>query len=160
MNLTAAWLAGGGGLVAKSCPTLATPWTLARQTPLHGILQARILEWVATSFSTGYSRLGNQTWVSCTVGRFYTNWATRQPWLAEMPTNEGTAFLPPRCFYSAISRHVKPFLTWLQGSCSPWFSPRLSGYSSVFFVGSSSSSQPLSTPSSGLSAFLPPLTLW
>ena len=25
---------GGGGLVAKSCPTLATPWTVARQTPL------------------------------------------------------------------------------------------------------------------------------
>ena len=24
----------GGGLVAKSCPTLATPWTVARQTPL------------------------------------------------------------------------------------------------------------------------------
>ena len=24
----------GGGLVAKSCPTLATPWTLARQAPL------------------------------------------------------------------------------------------------------------------------------
>ena len=25
---------GGGGLVAKSCPTLATPWTVARQAPL------------------------------------------------------------------------------------------------------------------------------
>ena len=25
---------GGGGLVAKSCPTLATPWTAARQAPL------------------------------------------------------------------------------------------------------------------------------
>ena len=24
----------GGGLVAKSCPTLATPWTVARQAPL------------------------------------------------------------------------------------------------------------------------------
>ena len=24
----------GGGLVAKLCPTLATPWTLARQAPL------------------------------------------------------------------------------------------------------------------------------
>ena len=26
--------AGGGGLVAKSCPTLSTPWTVAHQTPL------------------------------------------------------------------------------------------------------------------------------
>ena len=25
---------GGGGLVAKSCPTLATPWIIARQAPL------------------------------------------------------------------------------------------------------------------------------
>ena len=25
---------GGGGLVAKSCPTLATPWTVAHQAPL------------------------------------------------------------------------------------------------------------------------------
>ena len=25
---------GGGGLVAKSCPTLATPWTVAQQAPL------------------------------------------------------------------------------------------------------------------------------
>ena len=25
---------GGGGLVSKSCPTLATPWTVARQAPL------------------------------------------------------------------------------------------------------------------------------
>ena len=24
----------GGGLVAKSCPTLVTPWTVARQVPL------------------------------------------------------------------------------------------------------------------------------
>ena len=42
----------GGGLVAKLCLTLATPWTVACQAPLSmGILQARILEWVAISFS-------------------------------------------------------------------------------------------------------------
>ena len=35
-------------LVTQLCPTLATPWTTAHQTPLSmGILQARILEWVA-----------------------------------------------------------------------------------------------------------------
>ena len=35
----------------------ATPWTVARQAPLSmGILQARILEWGATSFSRGSSR--------------------------------------------------------------------------------------------------------
>ena len=46
----------GGDLVAKSCLTLMTPWTVARQAPLSmGILQARILEWVAISFSRGSS---------------------------------------------------------------------------------------------------------
>ena len=43
----------GGGLVAESCPTLATPWAVARQAPLSSILQARILEWVAVFFSRG-----------------------------------------------------------------------------------------------------------
>ena len=44
---------GGGGLVAKSCPTLATPWTIICQALLSmGILQARLLEWFAISFST------------------------------------------------------------------------------------------------------------
>ena len=44
---------GGGSLVTKSCLTLATPWIIAHQVPLssvHGISQARILEWVAISF--------------------------------------------------------------------------------------------------------------
>ena len=39
-------------LVAKSRLTLATPWTVACQVPVHGILQARILVWVAISSST------------------------------------------------------------------------------------------------------------
>ena len=40
-----------GGLVAKLCLTLATPWTVALQAPVHGILQARMLEWGAISLS-------------------------------------------------------------------------------------------------------------
>ena len=36
------------GLLAKPCPTVVTPWTVARQAPLSlGIFQARILEWVS-----------------------------------------------------------------------------------------------------------------
>ena len=31
----------------------ATPWTVAHQAPLHGILQARRLQWVAMAFSPG-----------------------------------------------------------------------------------------------------------
>ena len=44
----------------------------------HGILQARILEWVAVLFSKGSSQLRDQTQVSHTVGRFFTSWATRE----------------------------------------------------------------------------------
>ena len=47
---------GGGDLVAMLCPTLVTPWTVARQAPLTmGILQARILVWIAISCSRGSS---------------------------------------------------------------------------------------------------------
>ena len=50
---------------------------------VHGILQARILEWVAISFSRGSSQPRDQTRVSCTAGRFFTDWATRsvQSWI-------------------------------------------------------------------------------
>ena len=43
---------------------------------VHGILQERILEWVAIPFSKGSSRPMNWTWVSCIAGRFFTDWAT------------------------------------------------------------------------------------
>ena len=46
---------------------------------LHGILQARILEWVAVSSSRGSSQPRDQTWVFCIAGRLFTNWATREP---------------------------------------------------------------------------------
>ena len=42
------------------------------------ILQARILEWVAISFSKGSSQPRDQTLVSCIAGRFFTIWAIRE----------------------------------------------------------------------------------
>ena len=42
---------------------------------VHGNLQARILEWVAISFSRASSQPRNRTQVSCIAGRFFTNWA-------------------------------------------------------------------------------------
>ena len=45
---------------------------------VHGILQARILEWVAFPFSSGSSQPRNWTRVSCFAGRFFTSWATRE----------------------------------------------------------------------------------
>ena len=40
---------------------------------VRGILQARILEWVAIPFSRGSSLPRDRTWVSCIAGRFFTN---------------------------------------------------------------------------------------
>ena len=45
---------------------------------VHGILHARILEWVSISFSRGSSWPRDWTWVSCTAGRLFTNWATQE----------------------------------------------------------------------------------
>ena len=44
----------------------------------HGILQARILEWVAIRFSRGSSWPRSWTHVSCIAGRFFTIWASRE----------------------------------------------------------------------------------
>ena len=43
------------------------------------ILQARILEWVAISFSRGSSQSRDQTWVSCIAGRFFTTELPEKP---------------------------------------------------------------------------------
>ena len=45
---------------------------------VHGLLQARILEWVAISFSRVSSRLRDRTMVSPIAGGFFTVWATRE----------------------------------------------------------------------------------
>ena len=45
---------------------------------IHGILQARILEWVAIPFFRGSSQPRDWTQVSCTAGRFFTDWATSE----------------------------------------------------------------------------------
>ena len=42
------------------------------------IFQARIQEWVTISFSRGSSWPRDRTWVSCTAGRLFTVWATRE----------------------------------------------------------------------------------
>ena len=56
-----------------------TPQTVAHQAPLSmRILQARILEWVAISFSRGSSQPRDQIQVSCIAGGFFTFWATRE----------------------------------------------------------------------------------
>ena len=80
-------------LVAQLCPTL---WDLMDCSPpdssVHGILQVRILEWVAILFSRGSSQPRDRTGGSFIAGRFLTIWATREAQL----------------FISMI--HMEPFL--------------------------------------------------
>ena len=66
-------------LVTQSCPALCDPMDCSPPgSSVHGILQARILEWVAIPFSRGSSQPRNRTQVSCIAGRFFTIWATRE----------------------------------------------------------------------------------
>ena len=99
-----------GGLVAKFCPTLVTPWTVAFQGSfVHGISQARILECVAISFSRGSSLPRDPTQVSCIAVGVFANsismiymylffvFIVCLPPLAE---NSLAAALQTRCYYN------------------------------------------------------------
>ena len=66
-------------LDAQSCPALCNPMDCSPPgSSVQGILQVRILEWVAIASSRGSSRPRDQTQVSCIAGRFFTVWATRE----------------------------------------------------------------------------------
>ena len=61
----------------QSCPTPCSPMDCSPSgSSVHGILQARILEWVTMPSSRGSSWPRDQTWVSHIAGRFFTHWAT------------------------------------------------------------------------------------
>ena len=60
--------------VAQSCPTLCDPVDYT----VHGILQARILDWVAFPLFRASSQPRDRTQVSCIAGGFFTSWATRE----------------------------------------------------------------------------------
>ena len=60
--------------LAQLCPTLCNPMDYT----VHGILQARILEWIAFPFSRGSSQPRDRTQVSHIAGGFFTSWATRE----------------------------------------------------------------------------------
>ena len=66
-------------LVTQMCLTLCNPRDCSSSGfSVHGILQARILEWVAIPFSRGSSWPRDQTWISCIAGRFLTIWTSRK----------------------------------------------------------------------------------
>ena len=69
----------------QSCPTLHDVLHCSPPgSSVHGILQARILEWVAITNSRGSSKPRDWTWVSCIAGGFITNWATREDFVSQV----------------------------------------------------------------------------
>ena len=98
--------------VAQSYPTLCNTMDCSLAvSAVHGILQARILGWVAISFSRGSSRRWNWTWVSCVVGRWFTNWAMK------LLLNLMAFFcnFPATCDYSDFSAtlEVSSLIMWI-----------------------------------------------
>ena len=96
--------------VAQSCPTLCDPMDYR----VHGILQARILEWVAVPFSRGSSQPRDRTQVSCIADGFFTSWAIREAHDLgpNMPTGIPTLF----CLKLSISLipDSAPSVLWSQ----------------------------------------------
>ena len=65
--------------IAQSCRTLCDPMDCSLPgSSIHEIFQARVLEWVAISFSRGSSQPRDRTLVSRITGRRFKLWATRE----------------------------------------------------------------------------------
>ena len=99
-------------LVTQSCPTLCNPMDYnPLDSSVHGILQARILEWVAIPFSKGYSWSRDRTWVSCIAGRLFTIWATREA------TRLHAFYLYAHDFGLSCSPDAWIFVEWINPIC-------------------------------------------
>ena len=76
---TVSVILGYACLVAQLCPTLCDPMDSSPPgSSVPGILQARILEWVAMPSSRESSQPWDQIQISCIAGRFFASWATRE----------------------------------------------------------------------------------
>ena len=65
--------------VTQSCPTLVTPWTAAHQTPLSmGFSRQEYWSQLPCPSPGDLPDPGIEPQVSCTAGRFFTNWAMRE----------------------------------------------------------------------------------
>ena len=73
---------------------------------VHGILQARVLEWVAIAFCRGSSQPRGQTRVSCIAGGRLTIWAIREAW---WKSDRGK-----------WQREINPFMKCFVTPCNHW----------------------------------------
>ena len=80
-------------LVTQLCLTLCNPMDCSPLgSSVHGILQARILGWVAMPYSRGSSPPSDQTCISSIVGRFFTHWTTWESWRKPEGETKGKSF--------------------------------------------------------------------
>ena len=89
-------------LVPKLCVTLLRSHGLYRppDSSVRGILQARILEWVAISFSKGFSQPKYRTRISCNIRQVLYHWATREApslWVEVRKRGQTQRPLPESC---------------------------------------------------------------
>ena len=99
----------------QSCPTLCDP--MEPGSPVHGILQATILEWAATSSSRGFSWPRDWTCISCgscIAGGFFTAWSTRE---ALKKATRPCEFLYHYAYIIMVSHPGLPLLSWAS-SCN------------------------------------------
>ena len=80
---------------------------------VHGILQARILEWVAVPFSKGSSKPRDQTQVACIAGSFFTSWFTREAICVESPSKPRIVVL----LLSCVWLFATPWIAACQAPC-------------------------------------------
>ena len=87
-------------LVTQSCLILCViPMDYSLSvSPVHGILQAWVLEWIAILFFKGSSWPRDQTWVYCIAGKFFTIWATKENKSQKFPTEKLKFSLPWQLF--------------------------------------------------------------
>ena len=91
--------------VAQLCLTLSDPMDCGLPgSSVHGIFQARVLEWVAISFSRGSSWPRDWTQVSCIVGKCLYSQANSFIYLGNILPNQNEALL---------IENVTMMLTWL-----------------------------------------------
>ena len=103
--------------LVQSCLTLCDPMDYSPPgSSVHEIFQARILQWVSISFSRGSSQPRDWTRVSCTAGRFFTDWATREACLCSISQMLYFHF----CLSQGTFQFYFWFLLWLFG-CSVSF---------------------------------------
>ena len=79
---------------------------------VHGLLQARILEWIASPFSRGSSQPGDGPQVSHNAGGFFISWATRAK---SIKNREGL----PTAFYIK-PKFINNIFTFLHNSAPHW----------------------------------------